>query len=145
MSKEQREKLRKETARLGRNASGALRPVDVFDEALALDLSDEQHALILEIKHKLRASIAVGGGQFDLHRRAQVLQRVNNGIRKTLTHEQRVSYDERIRRLRPDTLPGVEKMDFQMMRGKTPDASGLRPNLPAASAGREEKGSPDAD
>ncbi len=103
LTDEQKHKLDQARARLERNPSGALRPVDLLRAARELDLTEQQQRQLLDAflearKHlgpNLRPSTEL---------KLQMINFFAHEIRTFLTPEQLAKFEYRIRALRPDLL-----------------------------------------
>jgi hypothetical protein len=101
LTQTQKQKLEQAEARLARNPSGALRPVDLLRIVITLDLTEEQKRKVLD------AHVAVRKRLGPLLRPGDQLKldMVNICIRKLhemLTPEQQAEFAYRVRTLRPD-------------------------------------------
>ena len=88
-------------ARLQRNPSGAVRPVDVFREVEKLGLNEEQKQTVAEFKQKLAEAMRQKKDVKDKDR----FQLMNSLLVKTmalLNPDQREKFDRALARLRPD-------------------------------------------
>ena len=99
---DQQKKLLKEArARLERNPSGALRPVDILRAAEKLDLNEEQRKHVEQVRQTARHSLRSTQKLKDKER-FQVINGILGSIISKLTPEQEQAYGESIAKLRPD-------------------------------------------
>jgi len=119
LTDEQRRVLQAARARLKRNPSGAVRPVDVFRVVRQLELTKEQQAQVDQWHRRFREDLRKVRS-LDDEQRFQLLNGLVERLRAELTPEQRASFDLAIRRLRsdvtfrlqvqvPDTQPAGEE------------------------------------
>ena len=101
LTDEQRAKLAEARARVERNPSGALRPVDVFRAVQKLDLSDEQRENVRQLCGKLRQSLR-GTQTLKDRQRFQLMNGLLGAIVSELTPEQEQQFRLSVAKLRPD-------------------------------------------
>ena len=101
LSEEQQQKLVDARARLERNPSGALRPIDAFRTARSLDLTAEQDKALQEAAERFRERIGKSR-KLDLDRQYAQFSRFIDDILKILNPEQKESFRAKITAMRPD-------------------------------------------
>lgn len=101
LTDEQKEALRVARARLGRNPSGAVRPVDVFRTLDRLNLSKDQRPKLNNLRRDFRRTMRTVQSLKDKDR-FQLMNSLLDSIKTRLTPEQRKEFTFRIRQLRPD-------------------------------------------
>jgi len=111
LTPEQRERLDEVLARLKRNPDGTLRPADVLRVARHLDLTEEQRQQLEEFKLHTARKFSIGRVVHDEVLRFKLMRRMIAGVRAILTPEQRARFDREVDALRPDLVPGIERMD----------------------------------
>ena len=128
LTPEQNKALKRILARLDRDPSGAVRPVDIFDFLNQQALSDEQRAKLRDIKEAFRKR-STSSARTDPERRSQLLGRLLADISDMLNEEQRAALKHYVDLLRPDTVPNIEVMDAAAKRamgtrGRPPKTGG---------------------
>jgi hypothetical protein len=101
LTDEQKALLVEARARLERNPSGALRPVDVLRAVQKLGLSAEQQEHVIKLRDKLRQALR-GTRKLKDQQRFQLMNNLLDGIASQLTPEQHEQFELSIVRLRPD-------------------------------------------
>lgn len=110
LTESQRPVLDRVLARLDKNPSGAVSPVDVLDYLEQLDLSESQRAQITEAKESLRMRSTTSARK-DERFRAGLLETLIARVGAVLSDAQRQALHAHLDRLRPDRLPGIEALD----------------------------------
>jgi hypothetical protein len=119
----QKEVLTEVRARLKRNPSGALRPIDIFRAAHPLELSKAQRARLDKLHERFRLQMCgFRNKRIDDETRFQLINGLIELIKAELKPEQVPDFELNVRRLRPDLA--------YRLRTKLPDKQ---------SAGEEEK------
>ncbi len=108
----QKKKLDEALARLERNPSGHIRPVDLLALVEAMKLSDEQKKKIAELKEEQRKK-STSAGRLDDTRRAQMLRTLVRKMNEVLNESQRASLDAEIQKLRTDKVKNIFQMDAE--------------------------------
>lgn len=121
---EQKQALQQALERLKRHPSGGVRPIDIFDLVLKLDLSDDQRQRVEAYRQRFRKQVNAGP-VWDDDRRERLINSLLKAMEKILTPEQIAWVDYRIQRLRPD-------LANQELTGKPP----ARPGRPSQGAGK---------
>ena len=103
----QRQRLEEARARLERNPSGAVRPIDAFRAARDLDLTKEQGGLLLDLQQKFRERMGKSR-KLDIDRQHALFSKFLDDIFKLLTPEQQTAFRARITALRPDLPADVQ-------------------------------------
>lgn len=103
LTEEQKNKLKEARARLERNPSGALRPVDLLRAACEFDLTKQQERQLLAAHLATRKQL----GPILRPSRQLMLRMINSfadEIRALLTSDQVAKFEDRVRALRPDLI-----------------------------------------
>ncbi len=90
-------------ARLARNQTGCIRPIDVFNTAKGLGLNADQTAKLAAQREQFRIAINEGAKRTE-EQDAEALNKLIADVRAILTPEQTKSFDASIQDLRPDTV-----------------------------------------
>ncbi len=90
-------------ARLMRNPSGCVRPVDVFNIAKGLEPKPEQLAKLIELRDQFRAAINEGAKRTE-EQDTEALNKLIGDVRGILTPEQGKALDAAIQGMRPDMV-----------------------------------------
>lgn len=98
---EQKQALKKALDRLKRHPSGGVRPIDIFDLVMQLDLSEAQRERVEAYRQRFRKQVNAGP-VWDDDRRERLINSLLKALEKILTPEQIAWVDYRIQRLRPD-------------------------------------------
>jgi hypothetical protein len=101
LTAEQKVKLEQARARLERDPSGALRPVDILRAARELNLSEEQQRRVDEVRDKLRKALRKTQTLKDKER-FQLVNGLLDAIVSELTPEQEQQFRLAVAKLRPD-------------------------------------------
>ncbi len=123
LSDAQKAKLALARARVERNPSGALRPVDIFRAVQELDLNDEQNQQVEELRARLRKSLRKTQALKD-KQRFQVMNGLLEAILSKLTPEQQKQFGLSVAKLRPDlayrlrVLTGEKEQNFQQKKAQ---------------------------
>jgi Spy/CpxP family protein refolding chaperone len=116
LSPEQGRILDEQVARLARNPSGALRPIDVFDY-LEANLSGEQAKQLAAIRNDFR-TLSTKSARVDANRRSQLLRGLLRKCNAILNDTQQAEFKAFTERMRPDYVPNIEIMDGALNRPK---------------------------
>ncbi len=122
---QQKKALEQALERLRRHPSGGVRPIDIFDTVMQLDLSDDQRDRIEAYRQRFRKQVNAGP-VWDDDRRERLINSLLKALEKILTPEQVAWVDYRIQRLRPDLAE-------QELVGKPPARPARPATTPAAS------------
>jgi len=103
LSAEQKQKLAAAQARLERNPSGALRPIDLLRAAWELSPTAEQTTRLWTVQEEMRKMLyPILRPNMEL--KLRLINFIHDETRAVLTPEQRAKWDVRVRALRPDLL-----------------------------------------
>lgn len=103
LTDEQKKKLAAARARLERNPSGSLRPIDLMRAAWDLNPTDEQRVQLRAVQEGMR-KILYPNLRPSLEMKLNLINFIHDETRAILTPEQRVQWDPRVRALRPDLI-----------------------------------------
>jgi hypothetical protein len=119
LTDEQNRKLVAAQARLERNPSGALRPIDLVRAAWDLDPTAEQRVRLRAAQEEMR-KILYPSLRPNMELKLRLINFIHDETRAILTPEQRPQWDLRVRALRPDLID-------QGLRVKLPEPAHTEP------------------
>jgi Spy/CpxP family protein refolding chaperone len=119
LTDEQKQKLAAAQARLERDPSGALRPIDLLRAAWELNPTTEQTTRLRAVQEEMRRML-YPILRPNLELKLKLINFIHDETRAVLTPEQRAKWDLRVRALRPDLID-------QGLRVKLPEPAQTNP------------------
>jgi hypothetical protein len=127
LTDEQKAKLAAAQARLERNPSGALRPIDLIRAAWDLDPTDEQRARLRTVQEEMR-KILYPLLRPNMEVKSKLINFIHDETRAVLTPEQRPQWDRRVRALRPDLIDEGLRVELpEPAQADSPTAEQVKP------------------
>jgi len=103
----QKQMLKRARERLTRNPTGGIRPIDLLDEARALNPDEKVRERLERIEAEGRLQATSPGARFDDSDRVKLINDLVQRIYETLPPDQAKQFDQRVQRLRPDAIEGA--------------------------------------